>query len=100
MVQEAEAQRENDQKKKENIELKNEADTMIYQTEKSVAEHSAKIPQNIKDQINGDISHLRELMNGTDNDATKEAIEKLRNSSMEIGKSIYAQGNQGGDSQS
>jgi hypothetical protein len=39
-------------------------------------------------------------MNGQDNDAIREGLEKLRNSSMEIGKAIYAQGNQSQDSQS
>lgn len=93
MVQEAEAQRESDKKKKEAIEIKNEADTMIYQTEKQFQEHGAKIPQNVKDQVNGDINHLREVMNGNDADAIREALEKLKTSSMEIGKAIYAQAN-------
>lgn len=69
MVQEAENQREADKKKKDAIEIKNEADTMIYQTEKQFQEHGAKIPQNVKDQVNGDINHLREVMNGSDADA-------------------------------
>lgn len=49
MINEAEAQREADQKKKERIELKNESDSLIYQTEKQLQEHGAKIPQNVKD---------------------------------------------------
>jgi len=47
----------------------------------------------VKDQINTDITALKEAMNGDDGDRIKEAIEKLKTSSMEIGKSIYSQSN-------
>jgi hypothetical protein len=47
----------------------------------------------VKDQVNGDIAHLKEKMNGEDGDAIREALEKLKTSSMEIGKSIYSQSN-------
>jgi molecular chaperone DnaK (HSP70) len=49
MVKEAEAAKERDEKQKKVIELKNEADNMVYNTEKQLQEHSARIPQNIKD---------------------------------------------------
>jgi molecular chaperone DnaK len=100
MVQEAEAQRENDKKKKEGIEIKNEADTLIYNTEKQLQEHGAKIPQSVKDQVNGDIGHLKEVLNGTEVDPIKEALEKLKTTSMEIGKAIYSQANNNSESQS
>lgn len=91
MVDEAESAKEEDAKRKEAIEIKNEADSMIYNTEKQLVEHSAKIPDTVKDQVNGDITSLKETMSGEDADSIREALERLKTSSMEIGKSIYAQ---------
>jgi len=100
MVNEAEAAREEDAKKKEAIEVKNEADTMIYQTEKQLSEHKDKIPQNVYDQVQGDITALNEKMTTDDAEAIREALETLKTSSMEIGKAIYSQGqSEGGEAQ-
>lgn len=99
MVQEAEDAREKDAAKKEMIEVKNEADSMIYQTEKQLSEHADKIPDNVKEQVNGDISSLNEAITTEDADAIKEALERLKNSSMEIGKSIYSQSSSEGEQQ-
>ncbi len=91
MVQEAEAAKESDEAAKKVIDLKNEADQYIYNTEKQIQEHSARIPQNIKDQIQGDISSLNEAIVSEDCDKIEEALERLKNSSLEIGKAIYSQ---------
>lgn len=99
MVNEAEAAAESDADAKKVIELKNEADQYIYNTEKQLQEHSAKIPDNIKDQVRGDISSLNEAVVAEDSEKITEALERLKNSSMEIGKAIYSQGDQGGDQQ-
>jgi molecular chaperone DnaK len=93
MVQEAEAARESDVKKKEGIEAKNEADTMVYNTEKQLQEHGDKIPDSVKDQVRGDMTAVNEAITTDDPDKIKEALEKLKNSSMEIGKAIYSQSN-------
>jgi len=91
MVQDAEANREEDQKRREMIDLKNEADQAVYNTEKQLTEHKDKIPQNIHDQINGDITSLNEAVTTEDAEKIREALERLKNSSMEIGKAIYSQ---------
>ena len=96
MVQDAEAAKEQDMKRREAIDLKNEADQAIYNTEKQLTEHSDKIPQNVKDQVNGDITALNEAITTEEPEKIREALERLRNSSMEIGKAMYA--NTGGDS--
>lgn len=93
MVQDAEANREADQTRREMIDLKNEADQATYNTEKQLNEHKEKIPQNIHDQINGDITALNEAVTTEDADKIREALERLKNSSMEIGKAIYSQTN-------
>jgi len=98
MVKEAEASKEADEAAKKVIDLKNEADQYIYNTEKQLQEHSARIPDNVKDQVRGDISSLNEAIVSENEGNIKEALERLKNSSMEIGKAIYSQGdNQGGE---
>lgn len=92
MVNEAEAAADADKERKEVIELKNEADQYIYNTEKQLQEHGAKIPESVKDQVRGDISSLNEAIVAENSEQIKEALERLKNSSMEIGKAIYAQG--------
>lgn len=99
MVNEAEAAREKDAEKKETIELKNEADSMIYQTEKQLQEHAAKIPDNVKEQVQNDITSLNEAITTDNRDNIKEALERLKNSSMEIGKAIYSQTSSEGEQQ-
>lgn len=93
MVQDAEASKEKDLQRREAIDLKNESDQAIYNTEKQLQEHSAKIPQNIKDQITGDITSLNEAMTTEDPEKIRSALDKLKDSSMEIGKAIYSQAN-------
>merc|ERR1712051_131944 len=77
------------------IDLKNEADQYIYNTEKQMQEHAARIPQNVKDQVQGDISALNEAIVAEDAEKIEEALERLKNSSMEIGKAIYSQYDEG-----
>lgn len=98
MVQDAEASKEQDTARRTMIDLKNEADQAVYNTEKQLQEHSAKIPQNIKDQINGDITSLNEAITTEEVEKIREALERLKNSSMEIGKAIYAQTDSSSDS--
>jgi len=93
MVNDAEANKEADLKRKEAIDLKNEADQAIFNTEKQLQEHADKIPQNIKDQINGDIAALNEANTTEDADKIRESLDRLKTSSMEIGKAIYSQSN-------
>jgi len=90
MVQDAEANKEADQKRRETIDLKNEADQAVFNTQKQLDEHADKIPQNVKDQITGDITSLNEAMTTEDGEQIREALERLKNSSMEIGKAIYS----------
>jgi len=90
MVNDAEANKEADAKRRETIDLKNEADQAVFNTEKQLQEHADKIPQNVKDQITGDITSLNEAMTTEDGEQIREALERLKNSSMEIGKAIYS----------
>lgn len=58
MVKEAEAARETDKLKREVIDLKNESDSMIYNTDKQLQEHASRIPDSVKEQVRGDINSL------------------------------------------
>ena len=91
MVQDAEAAKEQDAKRREAIDLKNDADQAIYNTEKQLNEHKDKIPQNVADQVTADITALNEAVTTEDSDKIREALEKLKDSGMEIGKAIYSQ---------
>ena len=91
MVKDAEASRESDKKRREYIDLKNEADSMVYNTEKQLQEHGARIPDSVKTQVRNDMTSVTEAMGTDDSEKVREALERLKNSSMEIGKAIYSQ---------
>merc|ERR1712028_246679 len=86
------------------VEARNEADTTIYNTEKTLMEHKAKVPQEDQDTINADIAALKEALSddSTESEKLKEAIEKLKQSQMKIGEAMYknTDGGDGGDSSS
>jgi len=97
MLKEAEQYKESDAKRRELVDCKNEADMLIHNVEKSINDNKDKVPQNVVDKIRADITSLNTAIGGGDLTKIKEQIEVLKNSSMEIGKSIYgAGGNQGG----
>jgi molecular chaperone DnaK len=73
---------------------------MVYNTDKQLQEHGSRIPDSVKDQVRGDISALNEAMTTEDGEKIKEALERLKNSSMEIGKAIYSQSASDSGSQS
>lgn len=91
MVKEAEASKEADKQRREVIDLKNESDSMVYNTDKQLQEHASRIPDSVKEQVRGDINSLNESLTTEDPTKIKEALERLKNSSMEIGKAIYSQ---------
>jgi molecular chaperone DnaK len=73
------------------IEMKNEGESLIYNTEKQLNENDSKLSQEIKDKIRSDISALNEAISSNNHENTKKGLENLRNSAMEMGKAIYAQ---------
>ena len=98
MVQEAESMAAADGEKKAAVEARNEADTTIYNTEKTLMEHKAKVPQEDQDVINADIAALKEALadESTGSEQLKEAVEKLKQSQMKIGEAMYKNAD-GGD---
>mmetsp|Transcript_21432 Transcript_21432/g.63452 ORF Transcript_21432/g.63452 Transcript_21432/m.63452 type:complete len:658 (+) Transcript_21432:68-2041(+) len=100
MVREAEANASADADRKAVVEARNEADSLVYQTEKTLLEHKAKVPQEDQDKIAADIAAVKEAVGQEDisSEALKEKIEALKQSSMKIGEAMYknADGGEGG----
>ncbi len=76
------------------IEVKNEAESLIHNTEKQIKENDAKLPQDLKDRVRADINALNEALTSNDLENAKNAIEKFRNSAMDIGRTIYQNASQ------
>jgi len=99
MVKEADDSKEKDKKKKEFIDTKNEADSMVYNTEKQLTEHKAKIPSNVTEQVKEAIKKVNEAMGSEDAEKLKTEVENLKTAAMEIGKAVYKGGETSGNSQ-
>ena len=89
MVKDAEVHAEQDKKKKELVESKNQADTLIHSTEKNLKEYGSKISTEEKTTIENSIKSLKEAMNGDDTAAIKEKMQSLAQSAMKVGEAMY-----------
>jgi molecular chaperone DnaK len=99
MVKDAEAHAEEDKQRREEAEVRNQAETLVYQTEKFVKDNDDKLPAEVKDKVNLAIKEAQEALKGTDTAAIKTAVEKLATESQAMGSAMYAQSGaqQGGD---
>ena len=91
LVREAEAHASDDKKKQELIEARNHADSLIYGTEKSLADLGDKADAAVKNDIEGKIASLRKLMEGEDATAIKNATEELAKASHKLAEQLYQQ---------
>jgi len=89
MVRESEKFSEEDKKRREEAELRNEADTLIYSTERSLKEHGDKISQAEKDKIEEALKETKEVLKGKDIEKIKKSKENLQNSSYKLAEVIY-----------
>jgi len=90
-VREAEEHAEEDKKKKELIEAQNKADSLAYQTEKTINEEDVKMTDEEKSTIQGKIDHLKEVKDSDDIDAINKAIEDLNEAFAPIAQKMYQQ---------
>lgn len=88
-VKEAEAFAAEDKKKKEEVEARNAADQMVYQTEKSMNEFGDKVTQADKDSVNPKLDALKEALKGTDVEGIKKAQEELQTAFYAVAERIY-----------
>merc|ERR1711967_229613 len=89
MVKDAEANKEEDKKKRESVDIRNQADTLIHSTDKNLKEHGSKISDAEKKAIEDASSSLKEALKGTDNEDIKKKTETLVQASMKLGEAIY-----------
>ncbi len=89
MVKEAEANKDADKKKREAVDARNQADTLIHSTEKNLKEHGAKVSDADKKAIETAASNLRNALKGTDVEEIKKKTQELVQSSMKLGEAIY-----------
>jgi len=89
MKKEAEAHADEDHKKREVVDLKNQADQLIYATEKTLKEHGDKVPGDTRGNIESAINNLKEAIKGENAEAIKKAIENLNTATQELGKALY-----------
>lgn len=90
MVRDAEAHADEDKKKREAIEARNQADSMVYSTEKSLKEFGDKIDAVEKGNIENKIVELKKIMESDDTDAIKKATEELAQSAHKLAEAMYA----------
>ena len=90
MVQEAEAHAEEDRKRREGVELRNEADNLVFRTEKLISENEDKITDDVKQPVVEAIAEVKAALEGTDDDAVKTAVDKLNTTSAALGQAMYA----------
>jgi len=92
-VKEAEKYAEEDKKRKEEVETRNNAESMVYQSEKTLGEVADKIDAADKDAVQAEIDKVKEALKGTDTEAIKSATESLQQKFFAISEKLYQQAN-------
>ena len=96
MVKDAEANAAEDKKRREAVEARNHAESLVHTTEKNLAEHGSHIGAEEKSAIEADIAAVKEAMAGDDAALIKEKTEKLAQSAMKLGEAMYKAQQDGG----
>jgi len=96
MVKDAESHAQEDEKKKELIEARNQADSIIYSTEKSMSDLGDKLDDSTRQDLQTKIQELKNVMEGEDVEAIKNATNELSQASHKLAEQLYQQQSQGG----
>lgn len=89
MMKEAEQNKEADEKRKEEAEVRNEADSLIFQTEKAIKDLGDKVDSKDKEEAEDKMKELKDALNGDDIDAIKKAKEELQEKAMALATKVY-----------
>jgi molecular chaperone DnaK len=89
MKKDAESHAAEDKKRREVVDLKNQADQLVYSTEKTLKEHGDKVSGDTRGKIESAMNNLKEVAKGEDGDAIKKAMENLSTTAQELGKILY-----------
>ena len=90
MIADAEAHADEDRRRREQIELRNQADTLVYTTDKTLTEHGDKVDEATRAQIEEALGELKQALEGDDADAVKAKMEAVSAKSQELAQAIYA----------
>jgi molecular chaperone DnaK len=96
MKREAESHAAEDKKRRETIDLKNQADSLVYQTEKALREYGDKVAANVRGEVEAALNNLKEAKNSDDGDRIKKAMENLNNVSHKLAEEMYKGAGAGG----
>ncbi len=91
MMAEAEEHAEEDKKRREEVEIRNQAEGLVYQTEKFLADNADKLPEDGKSNVTEPLEELKKLLEGADFDAIKAAAEKVSTASSALGAAMYSE---------
>lgn len=91
MVKEAEKYAKEDKEKRDAIDTKNQADSVIYQTEKQLKELGDKVPAPVKENVEAKLRELKDTVSAGSTQAIKDAMAALNQEVMQLGQSLYSQ---------
>jgi molecular chaperone DnaK len=94
MVKDAEAHAAEDKKRKETVEARNQLDSLVYATEKSLKEHGSDLEGGVRDNIDAALKEAKEALGGQDAQAMRTAAERLSQSSHKLAEAMYAKASQ------
>ena len=100
MMKDAEAHAEEDKKRKEEVDVRNGAEGLVYQTEKFLKENEEKIPADAKSNVEEPLAELKTALEGTDVEAIKSTMEKVATASQAVGAAMYQEQAQGAEGES
>lgn len=89
MAKEAEAHAAEDKKRRQVVEMKNQADQLIYQTEKQLKEFGDKVPAEVRARIESSMNNLKEAVKGDDGEAIRRALDNFNTEVQQLGKTLY-----------
>ncbi|MEX0952202.1 MAG: molecular chaperone DnaK [Nitriliruptoraceae bacterium] len=90
MIQDAEAHADEDRRRREAVEVRNQADTLVYQTDKTLKDHGDKVDASVRAEIEEALGDLRTALEGDDTDAVKSRMEALSQKSQQLAEAIYS----------
>ena len=96
MMREAEQHAEEDKQRREEVEVRNSAEALVYQTEKFLADNGDKIPEDAKANVDGPLAELKAAIEANDLPGMRTATDKVAQASQALGAAMYAQAQQDG----
>jgi len=91
MKREAEAHAAEDTRRREEVDTRNSADTMVYSAEKTMRDYKDKIPANLNQEIEGKVAAVKTAIQGSDINAIKQAVQDLNTTMQKVGSAVYQQ---------